>query len=250
MKLNARKIILTILGVVIVVDGIYLGMWLKDLYSDMSADKEVRKIVESNPTDSPYKMTKESFDELKNQYPNMIAYIEFPNDFLSEVVVQADDNEYYLTHWIDDTYSTQGSVYMDYSCNPTNQNITIYGHNVYYDATSRFSPLESLENQDAYDLHHEFKVWYEDHVSTYQISYVTIYDTYDDKDFDFRIKNFYTDEIYEEYLNWMNEHQMIQPIKESKLDKTSRIVTLQTCKKWHDTQRHVIAAKEVSSETY
>lgn len=249
--MKKKNILITILSMVIVIDAIYLGKWLIDLNKEKEKKEEVKKIVEvSNEEDDGYKITKESFDALRNKYSNVVGYIEFPNDFLSEPIVQGTDNDYYLYRWIDGTKNTQGSVYMDYGCNKENQNITLYGHNVYYDSTARFSPLESLTDQATYDEHHQFKVWFEDSVRTYEIAYVTVYDTEKDKDFDFKVKNFYTDEIYTDFMDWMDQHQQIEPIDGTHIEKTDNLITLQTCVKWHETERHLITAKEVGREQF
>lgn len=252
MKKKISGLIIGVLILIIIIDGIFLARWLIDLNKSNQANDDIQKIVETNTDDSNegYKMTKQAFDALKAEYPNIIAYIEFSDDFISEPIVQADDNDSYLRRWIDGTYNTEGSIYFDYSCNKENQNITIYGHNVYYDSSARFSPLETLVNQDAYDLHHQFKVWYEDGVRTYEIGYVAEYDTVNNSDFDFKIKNFYTDEIYSNYVAWLNAHQQINPVDGTELTKTDNLVTLQTCVKWHDTKRHLVIGKEVAREEY
>ena len=83
---------------------------------------------------------------------------------------------------------------------------------------------------------------------TYEIAYVTIYDTKLDADFDFRIKNFYTYEMYTDFIDWMNEHQLIEPLNKTYIDKTDSCVTLQTCVKWHSAERYLITAKEIDRE--
>ena len=247
--MNRRKLLICVAGLVVLADGIYLGRWLRDLNREKSSEKEIMDIIRSDTVGNDgYKMTKESYEKLRDRCSDVVGYIEFPNDFLSEPVAQSTDNDYYLYHWIDDTETTQGSVFMDCDCSKENQNITIYGHNVYYDAKARFSPLERLKDQEVFEENSQFSLWIDDEMRTYEIAYVTIYDTKQDADFDFRIKDFYTDEMYTDFIDWMNEHQLIEPLNKTYIDKTDSYVTLQTCVKWHSAERYLITAKEIDRE--
>jgi sortase B len=251
MKKRLRQILIAILILIIVIDGVFLVKWIIDLNKGNEQNQTVHDIVDTNSDDSDrYKMSKQGLEALKEQYPNVLAYIEFEDSFISEPIVQGEDNDYYLRRWIDGTYNSEGSVYFDYSCNKENQNITIYGHNVFYDSSARFSGLEQLEKQEGYDEHHTFKIWYEDEVRTYVIAYVTEYDVNEDSSFDYKVKNFYMQSIYDDYMEWLDNHQQIEPVEESKISKTDNIVTLQTCVKWNDSKRHLVIAKEVARETY
>lgn len=249
-KEKLRKRLIAGLAIFILVDLVYLGKWLFDVYKMNNQEKEVAEIVDKNSDDGTYKMTYEAFQELKSQYPNMVAYIEFPNDYLGEIVAQTDDNEYYLTHWIDDTWTTQGTVFMNWSCTSNSQNITLYGHHVEYDSNAKFSPVAKLADQEVYDEHHTFKVWYEDHVSEYVVSYVTDYNEVTDKNFDYKVSEFYLQNIFDGYKDWLDKNQMIKPVDGSELTKTDKMITLQTCKSYGSEDKINVTGKEIAREGY
>ena len=63
--------------------------------------------------------------------------------FVDNVVVQGDDNEYYLDHNLNGDYSKTGTVFADYrekiTAENTPANIILYGHNVTPASTSQGS---------------------------------------------------------------------------------------------------------------
>lgn len=234
----------------ILVNGIYLFHWIRKNTSSNKEEDKIQEVITSQVSEeSHYRMTLDAFTELKKQYPDMVAYIEFPDGFMSEPVGQNEDNEYFLHHYIDGTLDDRGAVYMDYDCNPTNENITIYGHNVYFDDNERFSPLQKLETQEEYDCHNELQIWYADHVSTYEIVYVTKYNVTEDKDFDFKIRNFYTDELFDSYKDWYDAHQLIDS-GDMDIENGDHLVTLQTCVRWENMNRFLVVGKEVARADY
>ena len=248
--MNKRKIVILFLIAVIIVNGMYLFNWISKNTSSTKEEKQMKEIIEvKSSKESHFKMTRETFSELKGRYPNLVGYIEFSDDFMSEPIGQYKDNEYYLHHFIDDTLDDKGTVYMDYDCNPTNQNITIYGHNVYFDDNVRFSPLQKLEMQDEFDKHNKFQIWYGDHVSIYKIAYVAKYNVKADKEFDFKIRNFYTDELFASYKDWYDAHQLVDS-GDIDIENGDHLVTLQTCVRWETDNRFLIIGKEVAREDY
>ena len=74
----------------------------------------------------------EKIESLRKSYNNdeIVGYISIPNTQVSSIVVQHNDNEYYLTHSATKTENTEGAIYLDYrtDINSGRKNI-IYGHN-------------------------------------------------------------------------------------------------------------------------
>lgn len=244
-----KKICIGICVSALIVSSIYVVKWLVDWNTSNQNESDIQELVETNSLQGDYKMLPQTYIQLKEKYPKLVGYIEFENDFISEPIVQSDDNFYYLDHWINDSYSEQGSIYLDSNCNSTNQNMTIYGHHVMYDDSAKFSPLTRLVDQDCYESHKYFKIWYDTYVSEYEIIYVVYYDTNSDSEvFDYTAKNFYTEEMYQEYISWLNNHQLIE--SNTNISKTDRLVTLSTCKDASSTIRVLVVSKEINKETY
>lgn len=65
---------------------------------------------------------------------DVYGYLSIPSVGIEYVLVQGEDNEYYLNHNYKREYLVIGSVFVDYRCNETilkNYNTILYGHNVY-----------------------------------------------------------------------------------------------------------------------
>ena len=55
-----------------------------DLNREKKSEKEIMDIIRSdNVGNDGYKMTKESYEKLRDRCSDVSGYIEFPNDFLS-----------------------------------------------------------------------------------------------------------------------------------------------------------------------
>ncbi len=69
--------------------------------------------------------------DFKETYQNddIIAKIEIENTDFSSVVLQAEDNEFYLDHDLSGKPDGMGSTFLDYRNVLTDQKLLIYGHN-------------------------------------------------------------------------------------------------------------------------
>ena len=72
------------------------------------------------------------FEKLAQINQDIVGYIDVPNTNISYPIVQADDNDYYLNRDIYKNYNSCGSVFMDYTNNPsfTDNNTVLFGHNL------------------------------------------------------------------------------------------------------------------------
>lgn len=93
------------------------------------------------------------FDELKELGPDVIGWIYLPDTVINYPVVRAQDNEYYLTRFIDGRESSGGSIFADCACAPdfSGSNTILYGHNMRNG--SMFAPVALYAEQDYYDAH-------------------------------------------------------------------------------------------------
>lgn len=81
----------------------------------------------------------------------VIGELKVNNTNVDYPVVQASDNDYYLSHNIKREKNKNGWIYMDYRNNPMNldKNNIIYGHNMYYSSVM-FSTLHKASNKNWY----------------------------------------------------------------------------------------------------
>ena len=70
-----------------------------------------------------------------------------------------------------------------------------------------------LVNQEEFDKHNTFKIWYENYVAEYEIT--NIYKISEEDKFDFKQSNFYDDEDFQRYVDYINTNNLV--ITENKL---------------------------------
>ena len=77
-------------------------------------------------------LTDTDIKSLKSKNGNTVGYIKVNGTNISYPVLQTLDNEYYLRHSFDNTYSQAGWIFMDYrnNVNINDKNTLIYGHNM------------------------------------------------------------------------------------------------------------------------
>ncbi len=161
---------------------------------------------------------------LRDQYNNsdIVGVLEIPSVFKT-IVVKYSDNEYYLTHDINNKYSALGSVFMDYRVSYDSKKVLIYGHNIYGKKELPFSKLDNYVDK-SYFLKHPVIYFYTlDGTYTYDIfsSYV------ETSDFDYVNVNDYNGLSYLEHINKLkNKSNYDTGIK---LSSDSKIIILQTC---------------------
>ena len=96
------------------------------------------------------------FTELKKQNPDTVAHIKVNNTRISYVVVQGNDNEYYLNHNFNKEKNRAGWIFADYrnSFDESDKNLIIYGHNMkdgsMFDTLIKTIDKEWYTNKDNY----------------------------------------------------------------------------------------------------
>lgn len=88
------------------------------------------------------------FAALMADYPNAVAWIVCEDIGLSYPVMQADDNDYYLTHGPDGSALASGSIFLDSGCTLDDAHMLIYGHTM--QNGTMFGSLKKYEDEDFY----------------------------------------------------------------------------------------------------
>ena len=72
------------------------------------------------------------FEALRQQNPDIIAWIYSTDTPINYPVVQSEDNSYYLRRLIDGTRNTAGTIFADFRNAPdfSDRNTLVYGHNM------------------------------------------------------------------------------------------------------------------------
>lgn len=190
-------------------------------------------------------------DSLKNTYHNseVVGYISIPNTSISSVVVQHNDNDYYLNHSATNESNVEGAIYLDYrvDINSGRKNI-IYGHNG--DSANLnvpFSELEKYYEKTFFD-NNQF-IYLEDStgVGKYQIFSVFV----ETRDPNYLYLNFKNDSSWFEHISYLKNKSLYDT--GVSIDATDDVLLLQTCSHNEDYSKYkskylVVVAKRVSYE--
>lgn len=93
------------------------------------------------------------FESLLAINQDIVGWIYCPDTLINYPIVQGTDNDYYLTHLIDDSWNENGAIFMDFENSPdfSDSNTLIYGHNMKTGAM--FAELMNYKTQSFYDAH-------------------------------------------------------------------------------------------------
>ncbi len=192
--------------------------------------------------------------ELLTINPDSAGYLSIPG-IIDEAVVQAQNNDYYLTHNFYQNERQCGTVFADYR-NVVNDypdkmsdNIILYGHNQ-KDGTM-FGNMDYYRYDYGYWLKNPFIYFntnYEEGVYVIVSSFVTNTDPNDDNGnvFDYwNYINFNSKKTFEEFSKEITERSTI--ITGVDINENDKFLTLSTCSTEWDTARHAIVARKLRS---
>ena len=163
-----KKIILPTLNKLAIIGGIsilgfsFFPSMMKII--DINTTSKNQNEIITQSINSEYKLTtneenhidKYNFQQLKKTNPNIVAIIEgscFDGGYYPIVSTSNNDEmNYYLTHSIDNTNSSLGSLFTDCNNDIKDQIIRIWGHNFNNQSGKMFTKLANIcQNQEQYD---------------------------------------------------------------------------------------------------
>ncbi len=165
----------------------------------------------------------------KQRNEDVCGYISVPAVGIDYVVVQGEDNDYYLNHNYKGEPLVVGSIYMDYRCAENlneNRNTILYGHNIetpaiMFHGVTDFYDTEIFENERIY-------LFTMDGVFVYKTFAV-----YDTKPTSGYIRtDFGTDEAFAEFLTEMQKRSDVKNTID--LTGVTNILTLSTCTNYNN----------------
>lgn len=186
----------------------------------------------------------EDFNVYYNQNNDFKGILSFESKIINERVVQAQDNDKYLRKNFNLKKDIEGTVFMDADCTLDSKNITIYGHNVYYNSKAKFSPLHLLTKQQNYEKNKIFTFKLRDEVRTYQVFAVYYYDWKNDAGFFYNTPDFQTAEGFQRLIT--NSKKRAFYDTGVKIEDDDYILTMQTCVKYKSDLRLIVVAKEIN----
>lgn len=206
--------------------------------------EQPKEIEKSNPYWDYIKMKLISvnFTELKKINNNIKGWIQVNGTNINYPFVQTDNNEYYLKHTIDDSYNTNGWVFLDYRNNISklDKNTIIYAHgNI---NGTMFGSLKNILESGWYNNinNHVIKIATETENTLWQVFSVYHIPTTNDY-------------IQTEFLSNNEFLELTKTLKErsyysfdTEVTENDKILTLSTC--WNETEKVVLHAKLIKKE--
>ena len=160
--------------------------------------------------------------------------------------MQADDNEYYLSHNFDRKDDKAGCLFLDSKCDAVhgNDNYIIYGHHL--TSGRMFSSLSDYESESYYKKHPTitFDTIYEE--GTYQVMYAFRSRVYDETDVNFKYYEFIDTDSDQEFNSYMNEMKGASYYDTGVTAvRGDKLLTLSTCDYKEENGRFVVVAKKI-----
>ena len=197
----------------------------------------------SAENDTNVEFTVDSFNELKAINDDFVGYIFWNHDYTLPVVQTTANGDYLRTSFYCRP-SSQGTPYMDCNNSLGDTNISIYGHNVFYDQNAMFSPVASMVHQNNFEKYAHFYMCREDGIHEYNAVYV-YYLTEEEHATHYAVQpNFQTQEEFEQWIDFAKERILIT--SPENVSYGDRLLTLYTCKAWDDETKIIVHAHEVS----
>lgn len=206
--------------------------------SEAEREKKIVHLIDDNMQNSSSHAEWKGMHDINSDF---IGWLNFENDLISQPVVQTDNNEKYLHTDFLGKENSRGTVFMDQQDKLNMQGILFYGHNVFYDSFSMFSPLTTLLDQKIYERNRMFSLLLENEIRTYEITHVLQYDI-TTRSFDQRRSSFEEPDAFNKWVQYADENNCIRPFQT--LSNDDRFCILQTCVKDNADVRLLVIAKE------
>ena len=251
-KEKCRKLFLKIFIVLFLVSLIYL---INAFWYSIKEEQETDELLNKIEIDSEIiEETKESKNEmvekvktLKQQYSDVIGWIEIDGTNINYPVMQCEDNDFYMTHDYKKEESKRGSLFLDkdYDWTIPSSNLLIYGHNNTKDG-SMFADLLKYKERKFYEEHPTIKFVTDKEEAEYEIIAAFLSRVYYKSETNvFRYYYFINAENEEEYNNYIINAKEASLYNTGKTAKYGdQLITLSTCEYSQEDGRFVVVARK------
>ena len=164
-----KKIIMLIIMFIFVAIFIFSAIQIINYINDINENVKIMDEVFENIQEEDNNNTSENnqkhddkvsvdFASLKAMNPDTVGYLKVNGINIQDIVVQAKDNDYYLSHNFNKKYNQAGWIFADFRnrLDGTDNNIIIYGHNM--KNGSMFSNLKNILTKEWQDVEENMSV--------------------------------------------------------------------------------------------
>ena len=220
-----------------------------DIASHNNSVKEaehIQQLIDDESEDMGF--SHESWETLHQENEDFKGYLRFESGLIETPIVQGKDNDEYLRKSFEGNYDTQGVPFMDAMCSTYSANITIYGHNVYYDSTAKFSPLEKLTDDKNVEDNRFVLFYLNEECRKYEVIAVLYITSEEAEEMNYAQPSFVTAKQKGEWIQFMMRKNLIHA--ETEPSPFDNFLTLQTCRKWNDNEHLLVICREVQRDSY
>ena len=253
-----RKIIVVFASIVAAASFAYFGIYYfnsarTSMSYDQLAELKGSDALVSNQEKNPFSIHKEAIvlpdvlDEYKTLYEKnkkLIGWLKIDDTNIDYPVMQTTDNEYFLTHNINQQKDRNGALFLDKDCDvlAPSTNLIVYGHHMR--SGNMFGTLDKYSSEEYYKEHPEiqFDSIYEK--GTYEVMYVFRSRIYNEEDVVFKYYQFIDAMSQQEFDSNMQEMAAMS-LYDTGVTASygDRLLTLSTCDYYVDDGRFVVVAK-------
>lgn len=251
-KANKTKIILLIVLISIVVLGVTYTLYY--LYNNYKTKKENTdmlnniKMDEIQTTESKTERMLQ-LEELQKENEEIIGWLEIEGTNINYPVLQASDNDYYLTHNYKKEKASTGSIFLDKDFDLINgsSNYLIYGHR--NKSGLMFEDLMKYAKEDFYKEHTKIRFTTNKDDSIYEILsvfYSRVY--YKNEQNVFRYYYFVNANNEQEYNDFVNNAKKVSLYDTGVTAKYGdQLLTLSTCEYSQEDGRFAVVCKKIEN---
>ncbi len=191
----------------------------------------------------------EEYKKLLIKNKGLIGWIKIDDTNINYPVLQAEDNEYYLDHNINQEYDVNGSIFMDKDCDvlKPSTNFILYGHHM--NNGMMFGKLDSYQKESYFKEHPYiyFDTIYEKGI--YEVMYVFRSRVYKETEIVFKYYQFIDANSEKEFDSYMEEMASLSLYDTGVTAKYGdQLLTLSTCDYQEKDGRFVVVAKKIAKE--
>ena len=252
---NSKKIkilLLIVLTTIVVLGVTYMSYYLYNNYKTRKDNTEILGNVKINETDITGTKTERmlQLEELQKENEEIIGWLEIEGTNINYPVLQASDNDYYLTHNYKKEKSSTGSIFLDKDFDLINgsSNYLIYGHRS--KSGLMFEDLMKYAKEDFYKEHTKVKFTTNKDDSLYEILsvfYSRVY--YKSEKNVFRYYYFVNANNEQEYNDFVNNAKKVSLYDtDVTANYGEQLLTLSTCEYSQEDGRFAIVCKKVENE--
>lgn len=244
-KINIRRILMLIFVISVLC---IIFIWFNTKKEQEETHNLLNNIViEENQIQAPQETERMlQVRELKEQYTDVVGWIEVPGTNIDYPVMQGEDNNYYVKHDYKQEYAFDGSIFLhkDYDWTIPSSNLLLYGHNNKNDVM--FAQLLKYKDENFYKQYPTIKFTTPEEDAEYEIIAVFLSRVYYKTEQNvFRYYNFINAENEAEYNEYVQNSKAASLYNiEATAEYGDQLITLTTCEYSQEDGRFVVVGRK------